>query len=332
MRCCVEARAKLNLSLRVLGCRSDGLHELSSVMTTLSLADRLFVELCKVSSEEDACVSDTLRSDRPTWRVDADVRSVPSGEGNICYRAAELFFDRLGIDPTTIRLSVFIKKNIPDAAGLGGGSADAAAVLRFLFQNQNRLIDWFGPVTVPLSLVELERMALRCGADVPFCLYGGTRLCEGVGEIMTPLPPLSRFAVLLAIPSQFVQTKKAFAMLDQFRENDGNDMRVYTSPCELTEEEVWKEAVSQQSVQALGPLVHNDFTPVIADTLERVGQLLGALRAAEAPVVSMSGSGPTCFALFNDLNHCENVLESMTSCFPDVRLIKTTIDPATEPL
>lgn len=326
LRGSVEARAKLNLTLQVLGRRSDGLHELSSVMTTLSLADRLLIELHKNSFKKDVQVCDTQKTGRPMWRVDADVGSIPSGEGNICYRAAELFFERLNVDPSSVRLSISIEKNIPDAAGLGGGSADAAAVLRFLFQNQDQIRDWFGSSASPLSLGELEQIALRCGADVPFCLYGGTRLCEGVGEIMTPLPPLFPFAVLLATPAQFVQTKTAFKMLDRFRNNECCDRQAHVSLRELTGERSWRGVIAQQSVQVLEPLIHNDFTPVIAGALERVGQLLDALRALEAPVVSMSGSGPTCFALFNDISDCENVLSAMTARFPDVRFFKTTIN------
>jgi 4-diphosphocytidyl-2C-methyl-D-erythritol kinase len=352
-RGCVEARAKLNLSLQVLGRRSDGFHDLKSVMTTLSLADRLSIEVHKINDEMFTQVAGPFKLGRLPWRVNVDVQSIPSNEGNICYRAAEMFFEHCGIDPSSVFVSILIEKNIPDAAGLGGGSANAAAVLRFLFQNQHRYKEWFNHSVHHLTLLELEQIARRCGADVPFCLYGGTRLCEGIGEVMTKLPPVFPAAVLLATPSQSVQTKSAFEMLDKFRGYDRSAARSLKSnvptpngmplisssriqvrplPCELAGEEAWKEAIALQSIQALEHLICNDFTPVIAGEIERVRQLLDTLKTTRAPVVSMSGSGPTCFALFNDLNECENVLASLMSRFPDVRFIKTTINSASEAL
>jgi 4-diphosphocytidyl-2-C-methyl-D-erythritol kinase len=346
-RGCLEARAKLNLSLRVLGRRPDGMHELSSVMTTLSLADKLSFELCKLPLRDDARHSVARESKRPPWRIDADVQSIPSGEANICFRAAELFSEHMGIDPFSISLSIFIEKRIPDAAGLGGGSADAAAVLRFLFQNRERFCRWFGLDATSVSLRELEQIALRCGADVPFCLYGGMRLCEGVGEVMTPLPSLFPAAVLLATPAQFVKTKTAFEMLDQFRETDGGaeSVQVETRSREDTSSvplnmragsprsesvAIWKEAIDRQSLRVMEPLIHNDFVPVIAGALGQVEDLLGALRSTPASVVSMSGSGPTCFALFSDRVTCESVSATMASRFPDVRFITTAINSTSE--
>ncbi len=304
------------------------MHELSSVMTTLSLADRLSIELRKSICRDKAHLSADRDSDRPHWRVEADAPSVPSGENNICYRAAELFFEHLGIEPSSVCLSIFIEKNIPDAAGLGGGSADAAAVLRFLFLNRERLYRWFGREATSVSLDDLERIALRCGADVPFCLYGGTRFCEGVGEVMTPLPSLVPAAVLLATPAQSVRTKTAFQMLDRAGEHSDDGSRDNTPSRDAVA--LWEEVIARQSLEAVEPLVHNDFTPVISDALEKVRQLLDALRASRAPVVSMSGSGPTCFALFNNLDECESVFVSMASRFPDIRLLKTAIDSTPE--
>jgi 4-diphosphocytidyl-2-C-methyl-D-erythritol kinase len=323
------------------------MHELSTVMTTLSLADKLSIELCKLPMSDNASHFVGQKSDRPPWRIDADVQSIPSGEANICFRAAEMFFEHIGIDPFSISITIFIEKRIPDAAGLGGGSADAAAVLRFLFQNRERLCRWFDLDATSLSLSELEQIALRCGADVPFCLYGGMRFCEGVGEMMTSLPPLFPAPVLLAAPAQFVKTKTAFEMLDQFRETDGGaeSVQVETrsqegalsappdaragSPCSESVT-VWKEAIDRKSLRALAPLIRNDFVPVIAGALEQVEELLDVLRSTHASVISMSGSGPTCFALFSDHDACEIAFTTMVSYFPDVRFIKTTIDSTSE--
>jgi 4-diphosphocytidyl-2C-methyl-D-erythritol kinase len=96
------------------------MHELSTVMTTLSLADKLSIELCKLPMSDNASHFVGQKSDRPPWRIDADVQSIPSGEANICFRAAEMFFEHIGIDPFSISITIFIEKRIPDAAGLGG--------------------------------------------------------------------------------------------------------------------------------------------------------------------------------------------------------------------
>lgn len=317
-------------------------------MATLALADKLSVELCKLSCDDVRRSSDQ-KSAQPLWRVDSDKPSIPSGEGNICFRAAKRFFEHLGIDPSSVSLSVFIEKSIPDAAGLGGGSADAAAVLRFLFQNRELLCRWFGLDAASLSLSQLERIALSCGADVPFCLYGGIRLCEGVGEVMTPLPSLTPISVLLATPVQFVVTKTAFHMIDQLRKDNEKKTAEFArgearppgdvsslspdvrdgSPCR-EEVDSWKEAIPLQSLQVLEPLIHNDFVPVIARSIDRVEQLLDALKATGAPIVSMSGSGPTCFALYRDRDDCESACAVMSSRFPGVRFIRTAVDSTPE--
>ena len=386
------ARAKLNLSLEVLGCRPDGLHELRSVMTTLCLADQLSIQLEKTDAHinEEMASGDDSQLSLP-WEITTNVKTIPSNEQNIVYRAAKLFFEHVGIDPLSVKLSIFIDKHIPDAAGLGGGSADAAAILRFLYQSMKNGMPVLFDRDIPsMTLRELEQIALTCGADVPFCVYGGTRLCEGVGEIMTPLPSLRPFFVLLATPSQKVQTKKAFQLLDEQRNLNGradkphqdasmsNESDAHTGylqtdsfspplenedeyrpathnggylqtdsfspPLENEDEhrpathngmllstiDVWREVIERDSLQAMAPLVHNDFISVISEEYRQVASLLKAMRSTCAHVVSLSGSGPTCFALFENMQKCEEAYQALASDFPRVRFIKTQIDPISD--
>ena len=156
----LSACAKVNLSLDVLGRREDGYHELSMVMLAVTLADGLELSLAE-----------------PGVALSCTDPSVPCGEKNTVFRAASLFLERAGLAETT-GARIHLKKTIPSQAGLGGGSADAAAVLRGL----NLLTG------DPLSEEELFSIGLRVGADVPFCLAGGIRLARGVGDLLSSAP------------------------------------------------------------------------------------------------------------------------------------------------
>jgi 4-diphosphocytidyl-2-C-methyl-D-erythritol kinase len=175
----LKARAKINLALDVLFRRPDGYHEVAMVMQSVALADR-------VTLEADSAIS-----------VAATAAELECGPSNLAYRAAALLRERCGVD---CGVRITLEKNIPLAAGLAGGSADAAAVLRGL----NRL--W----GLGLKLAELENIGAALGSDVPFCLRGGTALATGRGEALAPLPPLPSVWVVLAKPPVAVSTPPGF--------------------------------------------------------------------------------------------------------------------------
>ena len=162
----VKANAKVNLSLDVTGKRDDGYHTLCSVFQSVSLSDILDVSLADEISVR--CSDERL-----------------AGENNLCFKAAGLFFEAAGLDSGA---DIYIEKHIPEAAGLGGGSADAAATLVALNSLSGN----------PLSQEKLLEIALKLGADVPFCMLGGTRLCEGIGEVMTELECLPECYIVVA--------------------------------------------------------------------------------------------------------------------------------------
>lgn len=186
----VRAPAKINLTLDVLARRPDGYHEIRSVMQTIALHDTLTV---------------TLIPDAPGIRLDVDgpeAEGVPADHSNIVYRAALYMLE---LAPPETGLHIALTKNIPSQAGLGGGSSDAASTL----QAVNRLLD------LQLSRECLCEIAAGLGADVPFFLTGGTCLVEGVGERVTPLPPLSpAWHLVIVKPSAGVSTAWAYAALD----------------------------------------------------------------------------------------------------------------------
>ena len=181
----LQAFAKINLGLDVLGKREDGYHEVRMIMQTVNLYDRI-----EMDRTEDGVI-----------RTETNLPFVPDGEGNLAWRAAKLLLDEKGIkDGVTIK----IRKYIPVAAGMAGGSTDAAAVLFGV----NKM---FG---LGLSIKELMECGVKLGADIPYCLMRGTALSEGIGEELTPLPQIPQCQVLIAKPGISVSTKVVYESLD----------------------------------------------------------------------------------------------------------------------
>ena len=301
------ARAKINLSLHVLGRRPDHYHELAGLMATIELADRLDLFLSP-APEEDA-----------GWEITADSRHVPAGEANLCYRAVSLFFAAAGLDPAAAAFGCHIEKRIPQAAGLGGGSADAAAVLRFLWGCwQQGLAEAFRLDRGRLTPDDLERIALACGADVPFCLLGGVRYCQGVGERMSPAIKSPSHPVLLALPPLQVSTAEAFRQLDQARQGQGSRPAPVRQP---------PSAVTTDFSE-----VHNDFLELHDEPGSLIRMIIRDMKGSGALAASMSGSGPACFGLFAGEKDLNQACGKLAANYPDVRWVKTALSPLPEKL
>ncbi len=184
MKITKNAYAKINISLDIVGKRDDGYHLLESIMQTVSLYDIV-----------------TIEKGGTDITLTTNYNFLPTNDKNIAVRAARLFFEKTGLYNNII---IDIKKRIPVGGGLGGGSADAAAVLRILNEMYN----------YPLTKDELLSLGLQCGADVPFCILGGTRLCCGIGEQMSPLPPMPECFILILKPSFSISTKAVYQAFD----------------------------------------------------------------------------------------------------------------------
>lgn len=185
----LKAPAKLNLCLDITSRRNDGYHLIETVMTSVDLCDVVTIKRGQGGEITVGC-------------SDADI---PKNEGNICHKAARLFFEAAGIPAIESGAEIFIEKNIPHKAGLGGGSSDAAAVLRGL----NEL---YG---CPVTTDKLLEIGLKTGADVPFCLVGGTKICRGIGEIISDCPELKKRTYLIVMPDFGCDTKGAYEKYDQ---------------------------------------------------------------------------------------------------------------------
>lgn len=251
----VKAPAKINLSLDVLHKRPDGYHEVEMIMTTIDLADRL--ELSLLDKNEIQIVSHN--------------RFVPDDDRNLAYQAAQLLKDRFNVKQGVM---IAIEKTIPVAAGLAGGSSDAAAALRGL----NKL--W----NLGLSLDELASLGSEIGSDVSFCVYGGTALATGRGEIVSQLPVPPTCWVILAKPFIGVSTADVYRRLDLTRMKHPHT-------------EGMIEAIKKKNYAQVCENVGNVLEEVTLNLYPEVAQIKEQMKRFGADAVLMSGSGPTVFSL-----------------------------------
>ena len=281
----VLAPAKINLHLEVLGLRADGFHELAMVMQTLDLCDHL-----RLSNRADGAIR--LRCDDPALPVDAD---------NLIVRAAQRLRARVGLPE--LGADLWLRKRIPVGAGLAGGSSDAAAALVGL----NSL--W----GLDLSAAALHELAAELGSDVPYCLEGGTRLCFGRGERLEAVegegsPPLA--VLLVKHPQVSVSTPWAYGRCRELR---GDDYLREEGDFELRRQAL-RRGPLLAALRGEGPLppLRNDLQAVVIDEVASVREGLALLaRAKGALAVAMSGSGPSLFALFSDLEAAGRAAEAL---------------------
>ena len=254
-----EAPAKINLALDILGKRPDGYHALCSIMQTVSLCDS--VEL----SEGGEGFTLSMAGFAP-----------PEGRKTLEQRAAEAFFARLGrvMPPLTVRIT----KRTPAYAGLGGGSADVAALLRILR-------DHYAP---EMEDAALESIGAEVGSDMPFCLRGGTALAEGRGEILTDLPPLPDCWIVLCKPPFPIPTPMLFARADSVAIRHRPDIPGM------------RKALENGDLEGVAGRLGNVFEEVLPPECGAVFAIRDALLAAGALGAGMSGSGPTVFGIFRE--------------------------------
>ena len=276
----LAAHAKINLSLDIVGEREDGYHLLRMVMQTLELADE--IEVRKI--ESGGITTST------------DCEAVSDDKTNLAYRAAELLLKEFEIkDGVDIR----IKKNIPVAAGLAGGSTDAAAVLKAV----NEL---FG---LGLTKEELAKRGVGLGADIPYCIYGGTMLSEGIGEKLTPLKPIKNIPVLLVKPHRGVSTAEVYKAYRD--ENAGA----------RPDTEGLVAAINSGGFD--GKMLANVLESVTIPMVPEIEAVKRRLIELGAYFSMMSGSGPTVFGLFSEQSLADRAFSELKREFKDMTVIST---------
>lgn len=280
----VRARAKINLTLDVTGRREDGYHTVEMVMQSVALHDTVRVTVTHGEKKPRGIV------------LTCSLPFLPTDERNLAYRAAELFYKRTGALLETCE--IHIEKRIPMAAGLAGGSADAAAVLRAL----NALHE------AGLTDDELCEMGLKLGADVPFCLRGGTMLARGIGEELSALPEMPHCWVVLCKPPFAVPTKEVYQEIDS--------VDILTHP----DTEGMMAALEQGDYEGICGRLCNVMETVTAVKRRQIGEIKSFLTENGADGTLMSGSGPTVYGLFSDENRARTAEKMLRRRFADTFL------------
>ncbi len=254
-----EAYAKINLGLDVLRKREDGYHEVRMIMQTVGISDTLEFQV----------------TDQPGIEIKSDSGEVPCDDSNLIYKAAKLLMDEFDI---TGGLSVRLEKRIPVAAGMAGGSTDAAATLRAV----NKLF------SLGLSNEELAKRGKAIGADVPYCVAGGTALCEGIGEILTPINGMPELHLVVAKPAVSVSTAFVYGNLKASEIKNHPDI------------DGMARAIEAGDVRGIASRLGNVLESVTLPEYPVITRIKQTLKDLGALGVLMSGSGPTVFAIFKD--------------------------------
>ena len=259
----IKAYAKINLYLDVVSKMNNGFHGIESVMQTVSLADDVTVRAESSQSTEIEVVCDS--------------HYAPGGDKNIAYRAAKLYLERAGFNAS---VQIKIKKKIPSPAGMGGGSADAAAVLRGL----NLIFEKF-------DTSELEAIAACAGSDVPFCIKGGTQISFGRGEGLLPCVDMPQCFFAIGCGSDLLSTPEAYRMLDE-RYGDFLERKAEGGLRKFTE--------ALCSAEDMSRALYNVFESVTVPVCSSVGRIKSILSDNGALGTLMCGSGPAVFGIFTD--------------------------------
>ena len=264
----LKAIAKINLGLDVVRKREDGYHEVRMIMQTIRMYDQIMLTEQK----------------EPGIKVKTNVSFLPVNEDNLVYKAAKLLMDEFQV---TSGVEIDLRKFIPTAAGMGGGSSDAAAVL----VGVNRMFK------LGLSKQQLMERSVAIGADVPFCVLRGTALAEGIGEVLTPLPPLPKCFVLIAKPPINVSTKFVYTNL---RANE-----LTWHPDIDGQIQALRDGDLEEVCRKMGNVLENVTIPAypIISTIKEKMLQCGAVNAM------MSGSGPTVFGIFSEREQAEKAAE-----------------------
>ncbi|MPM76201.1 4-diphosphocytidyl-2-C-methyl-D-erythritol kinase [bioreactor metagenome] len=279
----LKSRAKINLSIDVLGKRQDGYHLVEMIMQTIDLFDIIKI----FSLDEDTIV------------INSNSKDIPVDSSNIVYKAANLIKQEFNIKRG---IKIYIEKNIPVAAGMAGGSSNAAAVLVGL----NKLWD------LNLSKNKLKEIGLQLGADVPFCIEGEASLAENIGEKLTNIDGLSQDVfILVCKPELFVSTKEVYEAIDSktIKKRPDNKLLI--------------ELLKENNIELLAKNMYNVLESVTKEKYPIINEIEEIMINNKALGAMMSGSGPTVFGLYDNEDDAEKCRKILLENFKQVYLVKS---------
>ena len=272
------AFAKLNLTLDVLGKREDGYHDLRSVMQSISVRDDVEID---------------VGTGKP-WTLECDKEDIPCDERNLAWKAAAVFQEALRRDLGGI--AIRITKRIPSQAGLGGGSADAAAVLRAL----NRHFD------NPLSVFALAELGAEVGSDVPFCVLGGTAMVEGRGERLRKLPNMPECIFVICKPDFGVSTPELYKKIDE------------VAIAHRPDNKAMEKALLEGDLSKVAENVYNVFDPLVTNEHLEMNYIKSIMNSYASMGQQMTGSGSAVFAILENFEYAAVVCNMLRENYPNI--------------
>ena len=276
------AFAKLNLTLDVLGKREDGYHDLKSVMQTISIRDDIEID---------------IGTGKP-WKLLCSVEGIPTDERNLAWKAAKVYCETLNKDPNGIEIR--ITKRIPSGAGMGGGSADAAAVLRALNRHYNN----------PLSVFALAELGAQVGSDVPFCVLCGTAMVEGRGERLRKLPDMPKCIFVVVKPEFSVSTPELYRKIDEVTIANRPDNRAMES------------ALLAGDLEKVAHNLCNVFDPVVTQDHLELNYIKSIFNSYGSVAQQMTGSGSAVFAIVPEFEFAAVICNMLRENYPQVFIAK----------
>lgn len=276
------AYAKLNLTLDVLGKRTDGYHDLKSVMQTISIRDDVEID---------------IGTGKP-WKLICSNEQIPCDERNLAWKAARVFFDRIRKDPDGIEIR--ITKRIPTEAGLGGGSADAAAVLRALNK-------YYGS---PMSILALAELGASVGSDVPFCTVGGTAMVEGRGERLRKLPDMPDCVFVICKPEFSASTPELYKKIDEFVVGKRPDNAAMES------------ALLAGDIGQIAQNLYNVFDPIVTAEHLELNYIKSIFNSYGSIGQQMTGSGSAVYAIVSEFEYAAVICDMLKANYKQVFIAK----------
>ncbi len=271
-----NAYAKINLYLDITDKQDNGYHGIYSLMQTVSLCDVIYVSI--------------LPANKTEITVESKDTGMPKDERNTAYKAAMLFLEKAEINA---KINIEIEKNVPSGAGLGGGSGDAAAVLRVLRRE----------LSPEMTDTELNSIAAKVGADVPFMVKGsGSAICEGIGDIMKRYSPIPHSYIVIAKGDEGISTHAAYKMLDGIY----NDFEASRYPKEET-----KKALISNDIGAISSVAYNIFEEAILPSCEEAADIKRFMKQNGAILSMMTGSGSAVFGIYQNKEEAEMIKEKL---------------------